>query len=205
MIKGVKTIRYIVYFILFHCCLISRYVEYNTVIFVLIISCCNTAFFSSNTYNIAMLNAALKHAKACECLNVMTVYAYLVCNINDKLKWYKTRLNFWYWHDILFQLLLLSFHYTEGQICPQSLPTVREVDHCPTSAKEWNLSANKKKCQLLASIQNCSVPEKFVYHCLVNEEHDGLIEVCAPMWILSGKMKYIVLIKEIRPFDLIFH
>ena len=85
-----------------------------------------------------------------------------------------------------FQLLLLP-SLAEGKLCDQSLPTVHEVDRCPISVSEWALAAKRKRCDTLASAQNCSKPEKFAYHCLVNENKNGLVEVCAPVWVLTGK------------------
>ena len=87
---------------------------------------------------------------------------------------------------MIFQLLLLP-SLAEGQQCNQTLPTVHEVDRCPVSASEWRDAVKRKRCDTLANTQNCSEPEKFVYHCLVNEKNNGLVEVCAPVWVLTGK------------------
>ncbi|XP_078310507.1 uncharacterized protein LOC144618419 [Crassostrea virginica] len=84
-------------------------------------------------------------------------------------------------------LLLLFPSLAEGNLCPQSLPTIHKVERCPLSASEWALAATKKRCDTLASVQICSKPEKFAYHCLVNEKKNGLVEVCAPVWVLTGK------------------
>lgn len=89
----------------------------------------------------------------------------------------------------LFQLSLLQ-SLAEGNLCDQSLPTIHEVDRCPITEWEWARAAKRKRCDTLASAQKCSDPEKFAYHCLVNEKNNGLVEVCAPVWVLTGKSVY---------------
>lgn len=72
-------------------------------------------------------------------------------------------------------------------MCNESLPTVQKVTHCPRNFTELQLAVKRKRCDALANIQTCVDPKKFVYHCLVNQQTDGFVEVCAPEWILAGK------------------
>lgn len=85
-----------------------------------------------------------------------------------------------------FQLWLLS-ESIEGSVCKESLPTIQDVERCPITAEDWVFAAQKKQCDAIASTQKCvSDSEQFVYHCLVNEKQNGYVEVCAPIWILTG-------------------
>jgi hypothetical protein len=63
---------------------------------------------------------------------------------------------------------------------------VTYVTKCPSDEEEWELAAQEKRCDKLANYQNCTSPEDFVYHCVLNKEGTKLIEVCAPTWFLSG-------------------
>lgn len=50
--------------------------------------------------------------------------------------------------------------------------------------------AKSKDCDLLAHSQNCTKPEKFKYHCLMNEFINASIEVCAESYyIVSGRVE----------------
>lgn len=85
-------------------------------------------------------------------------------------------------------LMIISI---EANQCDESLPTVQNVTHCPRNDYEWQLAVKRKRCDALASIQTCVHDRgKFVYHCLVNKQADGLVEVCAPNWILTGYCGY---------------
>lgn len=85
-------------------------------------------------------------------------------------------------------------------MCNESLPTVQKVTHCPRNPAELQLAVERKRCDALANIQTCVDPKKFVYHCLVNQQNDGFVEVCAPEWILAGLllMIYRHSLKKIR-------
>lgn len=86
-----------------------------------------------------------------------------------------------------FQLWLFSEN-VEGSVCKESLPTIRDVKNCPITVEDQVFAAQKKQCDAIASTQKCvSNSEKFVYHCLVNEKQNGFVEVCAPIWILTGR------------------
>jgi hypothetical protein len=75
---------------------------------------------------------------------------------------------------------------TKANTCPATIPTVTYVTKCPSNEREWQKTAQKKRCDELAKYQNCTSPEDFVYHCILNEDGTKLIEVCAPTWFLSG-------------------
>lgn len=104
-----------------------------------------------------------------------------------------------------FQFLLLS-NYAEGQPCIESKPTLAVVDHCPLTAEEWASAAENKHCHALESNQKCVDPHKFVYHCLLNENNVS-VEVCAPIWGLSGKLSKKILIYNFKPtyFKFVFN
>lgn len=49
--------------------------------------------------------------------------------------------------------------------------------------------AKMKNCEAMAGIQTCTVPEKFKYHCVMNELQTTFVEVCAPEYYIHGKLK----------------
>ncbi|XP_078311957.1 uncharacterized protein LOC111137276 isoform X2 [Crassostrea virginica] len=81
---------------------------------------------------------------------------------------------------------LLIVHCLGYMPCPQSVPTVSYVSRCPCNAVEWRSAAAKKDCETLAMHQNCTENKNFVYHCVLNQEATELVEVCAPIWYMSG-------------------
>ena len=69
--------------------------------------------------------------------------------------------------------------------CPVSRKTVRKVESCPETLKEWMENAERMKCETYA-IQ-CDEPGKLKYHCVIDAS-GGLIEVCAvKQYILYGR------------------
>lgn len=72
-------------------------------------------------------------------------------------------------------------------VCPESISTLSVVSHCPSNATEWVSAAKRKSCNDLGKVQSCTEPDQFVYHCVLNQEATQLLEVCAPVWFLSGK------------------
>lgn len=70
--------------------------------------------------------------------------------------------------------------------CPEAVASVEVVPVCPTSKKERNSAANRKNCGKLATSQNCSSFEDFVYHCTINSHRNATLEVCAPKRIILG-------------------
>ena len=60
--------------------------------------------------------------------------------------------------------------------CPVSRNTVRKVESCPETQKEWMENAERMKCETYAS--QCDEPGKLKYHCVIDAS-GGLAEVCA--------------------------
>lgn len=74
-------------------------------------------------------------------------------------------------------------------MCFESLPTIQLVTRCPQNYTELQLAVQRKRCDVLANTQTCvRDPDEFVYHCLVNQHSDVYVEVCAPKWLLAGKL-----------------
>lgn len=73
-----------------------------------------------------------------------------------------------------------------GIICPWSRYTSQRVASCPESRKEMEVRAKKKNCGSIAHEQNCTMPEKIKYHCIMNELENAFLEVCAPEYRIHG-------------------
>ena len=90
--------------------------------------------------------------------------------------------------------LLTFFPQSLGwKACPQSIPTVSYVSRCPANAEEWKSAAAKKDCKAVGMNQSCSDDGSFAYHCVLNEEGTKLMEVCAPVWYMSGSCSTTIL------------
>lgn len=61
--------------------------------------------------------------------------------------------------------------------CPVSPSTVQIVDDCPASEEKWREAAERKNCAAYAS--QCDEPNRLVYHCVINEHANQILEVCA--------------------------
>ncbi|XP_048767738.2 uncharacterized protein LOC125674590 [Ostrea edulis] len=89
--------------------------------------------------------------------------------------------------EVTFAIVIcLSYMKAVANPCPASIPTLVEVPRCPRDKSEWDQAASRKQCHKIAAIQKCTDPEKFVYHCLLNEWTNGTVEICAPTWFISG-------------------
>lgn len=75
-------------------------------------------------------------------------------------------------------------------ICPLSTPTIRYVTSCPHNKTEWEKAVQRKNCESMAPHQNCSEPNNFQYHCLINHLRNATLEVCAPIYYLQGYCAY---------------
>lgn len=75
---------------------------------------------------------------------------------------------------------------TENKSCPWSSQTVEKVQSCPTTKEELANAKARKNCEALKKEQNCTKPEKFGYHCVIDELENSLVEVCAPEYIING-------------------
>lgn len=81
---------------------------------------------------------------------------------------------------INFAIILLGFSKissADSDSCPISRDTVKIVDICPVSEEEWRQAAARKNCTAFAN--QCSEPDKLVYHCVIDPYVNQLIEVCA--------------------------
>lgn len=72
--------------------------------------------------------------------------------------------------------------------CQFSVFTETEVDTCPETEDELIRRKAEKKCETLANYQNCTEPEKFKYHCAIDEHENKLIEVCAKEHRINGRL-----------------
>lgn len=74
----------------------------------------------------------------------------------------------------------------ESRYCSWSKETVKEVLSCPTTKAEVEERKRIKNCEALANLQNCTLPQKFLYHCVIDDRKTSLVEVCAPQYIING-------------------
>lgn len=97
--------------------------------------------------------------------------------------------------DCIRQLFLLIVLYGGLHVIPTALGcepcqfsvfTETEVDTCPETEDELIRRKAEKKCETLANYQNCTEPEKFKYHCAIDEHENKLIEVCAKEHRING-------------------
>lgn len=78
-----------------------------------------------------------------------------------------------------------------GEIkCSSSSQTLQRVTLCPENKDEMEVRSKKKNCESIAHEQNCTKPEKFKYHCVMNALENALIEVCAPEYRIHGMYLY---------------
>lgn len=93
------------------------------------------------------------------------------------------------------QLFLLTILYEGLHVIPTALGcepcqfsvfTETEVDSCPETQDELFRRKAEKKCETWATLQNCTEPERFKYHCAMNEHENKFIEVCAKEHRING-------------------
>lgn len=77
-------------------------------------------------------------------------------------------------------LCLIKESTHAGGNCTWSLRTVQEVSTCPVTTANKEKAEKIKKCHELAEKQNCTEASMFKYHCVINEDNDKFLEVCAP-------------------------
>lgn len=87
---------------------------------------------------------------------------------------------------LIVHLLLIQGYINENIHCKEAVDSVETVSSCPTSKEQWDKAASRKKCWDKALKQTCSVPEKFVYHCVINGYGNSTLEVCAPERLILG-------------------
>ena len=73
-----------------------------------------------------------------------------------------------------------------SRYCSWSNETVIEVLSCPTTKADYQERKRIKNCEALANKQNCTVPQNFLYHCVLNDLETSLVEVCAPLFVING-------------------
>lgn len=73
-----------------------------------------------------------------------------------------------------------------SKYCAESLNTMRNVDSCPSSEQEARNAAEKMNCEAISHNQNCTDPDKFKYHCVIDELEKSILEVCAPEYYILG-------------------
>ncbi|XP_061192214.1 uncharacterized protein LOC133200433 isoform X2 [Saccostrea echinata] len=78
---------------------------------------------------------------------------------------------------LMINLLILKEVKCNADACPVSRQTMDIVSNCPTSESEWRTASQRKNCSAFAS--QCSDPDKFVYHCVINPFVNQTLEVCA--------------------------
>ncbi|XP_061196768.1 uncharacterized protein LOC133205042 [Saccostrea echinata] len=87
---------------------------------------------------------------------------------------------------LIYFLVLFIQIFDNVLSCPASIPTISYVSYCPRSQAEWEKAAQRKNCESIAVIQNCTTRSKFQYHCLMNQWKNATLEVCAPIFYLQG-------------------
>lgn len=92
----------------------------------------------------------------------------------------------WIYVFLIVHLLLIEVCMNENIYCKEAVQSVEKVSSCPTSKEEWDKAASRKNCREKALKQNCTIPEKFVYHCVINGYGNATLEVCAPERIILG-------------------
>lgn len=88
---------------------------------------------------------------------------------------------------LFFLLLIFQIQILDAFIlsCNESLQTVRRVTKCPSNISAYEEAVQKKNCSSLApDAQTC---QSFQYHCVLNDDLNYAIEVCAPSMYIVGK------------------
>lgn len=80
---------------------------------------------------------------------------------------------------MIFKYPWIAF-YQQADVCLEPKKTLKEVNKCPTNAKEFNERSEKKNCNPLST---CGGQPLF-YHCVRSEVM--LVEVCAPKTLITG-------------------
>lgn len=85
--------------------------------------------------------------------------------------------------------------------CNASLQTVRRVTKCPSNISAYEEAEEKKNCSSLApDAQTC---QSFQYHCVLSDDLNYAIEVCAPSMYIVGYVctKFSTIHKSIMRID----
>lgn len=92
----------------------------------------------------------------------------------------------WIIIDIFNDVFFYFIKAIGGIKCSWSSQTLQTVTSCPENTDERKVRDRKKNCESIARKQNCTKPEKFKYHCVMNALENALIEVCAPEHRIYG-------------------
>lgn len=74
--------------------------------------------------------------------------------------------------------------------CSLSMATLHPVPSCPDTEQKLKEAVQKKRCENLANVQNCTTPKDFTYHCVLNSWKTGTVEVCASRILSQGKFSF---------------
>lgn len=74
------------------------------------------------------------------------------------------------------------------RFCQWSKESAQPVSFCPKNKSMMEVRAKIKNCEAMAGILNCKIPEKFKYHCVMNELETEFVEVCAPEYYIHGTL-----------------
>lgn len=83
-------------------------------------------------------------------------------------------------------LLYLTSSVLGSRFCQWSTESAVAVSICPQNKMMLEVRAKIKDCEAKAGIQNCTIPHKFKYHCVMNEFETEFVEVCAPEYYIHG-------------------
>ncbi|XP_078323059.1 uncharacterized protein LOC144622286 isoform X2 [Crassostrea virginica] len=68
--------------------------------------------------------------------------------------------------------------------CNASLQTLQKVSECPMNLTSYQTAARKKNCS--SSYSDVAKCDSFQYHCVLSEDLEYLVEVCAPSFYIIG-------------------
>lgn len=86
-----------------------------------------------------------------------------------------------------YSIILYLFSSVRGsRFCQWSKESAVAVSFCPNNKTMMEVRAKIKNCEAMAWIQNCTSPEKFKYHCVMDELETKFVEVCAPEYYIHG-------------------
>lgn len=85
--------------------------------------------------------------------------------------------------------------------CNVSVLTMMNVTKCPSTLSSYKEAAMKKNCLSWASeTQDC---RSFEYHCVLSDDFQYAIEVCAPSILIIGKILflYVYILYHLRQIE----
>ena len=94
---------------------------------------------------------------------------------------FRTIFKFSFFLSFFFQIRLVNI-YTNH--CKASLKTLQRVSKCPTNITTYEEAVKQKNCSALSVEAGSCV--SFQYHCVLNEDLQFLVEICAPSIIITG-------------------